>query len=524
MLIVKKNINGILRYIKPIPIIKFLIFISIVILIFTLDITYLINFAHDDSFYYLKTALNFSQGNGSTFDGINKTNGYHPLYFWILSIYFFILNLFLDTNPEMLFRFVCLLHLLFIYIIVSIVNKIINIHFDNDKSYFLQKLLIFTLLFGLILIRDVGTEAHLTVVLIFSIYYLLVKKESYKFKHILFLSTLVFFILLSRTDLVLSLFIPLLIYKIFTKGVKEVFSKYFIFFVFASLSVFSTLLYNYLIAGSILSVSSLIANTFPNIVLMDNLTSLITNFGDYITFLKFITLLVLLIISIYLFNKNKKNVKNDRYLLTILLAAGSLLFCFQHLLFNRYGLRSWYMVIPSCSIILLTINIFPKIKKEYFIKLFTILILFVVISYFIAIRLFNNKFKYVYKYSKEIEKITSENDKIFQIDFSGIVSFFSSRKIINGDGLINSYEYYQYLKKNNISDYLKKLDVKYYSFFVWRNFKEDSEYIYDFSYENFSDGLFFKIKKDNIVLKYPYNYQLLLVTDIGNWYLVKLSF
>lgn len=524
MLIAKKNIDGILKSVKPIPIIKFLIFISIVILIFTLDITYLINFAHDDSFYYLKTALNFSQGKGSTFDGINKTNGYHPLYFWIVSFYFFIINLFATINPELLFRFVCLLHLFLIYLIVLLINKIIKIHSDDDRYTILKKLLVFSLLFGLILIRDVGTEAHIVVVLIFLIYYLLVSIKLEDFKNIFFLGTLVFFLLLARTDLVLTFFMPLLVYKIFTKGIKEIFSKYFIIIILAFISVFSILLYNYLIAGSILSVSSLLANTFPNIVLIDNLRSLITNFGDYITFLKFIVLVVLLVISIYLFNKNEKKSVNDGYIVSILLAVGGLLFCFQHLLFNRYGLRSWYMVVPSCSIILLTINILPKVKKEYVIKLITLLVLFVVLSYFLAIRLLNNKFKYVYKYSKEIEKITSENDKIFQIDFSGIVSFFSSRKIINGDGLINSYEYYQYLKKNNISDYLKKLDVKYYSFFIWRNFKEDSEYIYDFSYEHFSEGLFFKIKKDNIVLKYPYNYKLLLVNDVGYWYLVKLKF
>jgi len=42
----------------------------------------------DDSLYYLKTALNFSQGLGSSFDGINLTNGYHPLWFLLLTMLF----------------------------------------------------------------------------------------------------------------------------------------------------------------------------------------------------------------------------------------------------------------------------------------------------------------------------------------------------------------------------------------------------------------------------------------------------
>lgn len=39
-------------------------------------------FMRDDAYYYFKVAQNISAGHGSTFDGINQTNGYHPL--WML--------------------------------------------------------------------------------------------------------------------------------------------------------------------------------------------------------------------------------------------------------------------------------------------------------------------------------------------------------------------------------------------------------------------------------------------------------
>ncbi len=39
-------------------------------------------FTRDDAYYYFKVAQNISEGPGSTFDGINRTNGYHPL--WML--------------------------------------------------------------------------------------------------------------------------------------------------------------------------------------------------------------------------------------------------------------------------------------------------------------------------------------------------------------------------------------------------------------------------------------------------------
>lgn len=39
-------------------------------------------FTRDDAYYYFKVAQNISEGHGSTFDGINLSNGYHPL--WLL--------------------------------------------------------------------------------------------------------------------------------------------------------------------------------------------------------------------------------------------------------------------------------------------------------------------------------------------------------------------------------------------------------------------------------------------------------
>ncbi|TDI43255.1 MAG: hypothetical protein E2P00_05355 [Acidobacteria bacterium] len=39
---------------------------------------------YDDAYYYLGVARNLAAGAGSTFDGINATNGYHPLWCWLL--------------------------------------------------------------------------------------------------------------------------------------------------------------------------------------------------------------------------------------------------------------------------------------------------------------------------------------------------------------------------------------------------------------------------------------------------------
>lgn len=43
-------------------------------------------FFEDDFFYYLKVAQNLAHGAGSTFNGIVPTNGYHPLWFLLLTV------------------------------------------------------------------------------------------------------------------------------------------------------------------------------------------------------------------------------------------------------------------------------------------------------------------------------------------------------------------------------------------------------------------------------------------------------
>ena len=45
----------------------------------------LITFFHDDAFYYFQVARNVVAGSGFTFDGLHRTNGFHPLWLFLVS-------------------------------------------------------------------------------------------------------------------------------------------------------------------------------------------------------------------------------------------------------------------------------------------------------------------------------------------------------------------------------------------------------------------------------------------------------
>ncbi len=45
----------------------------------------LITFFHDDAFYYFQVARHLVEGNGFTFDGLHRTNGFHPLWLFLVA-------------------------------------------------------------------------------------------------------------------------------------------------------------------------------------------------------------------------------------------------------------------------------------------------------------------------------------------------------------------------------------------------------------------------------------------------------
>ncbi len=51
---------------------------------------YLRDMSVDDTFYYYGIARNFAAGHFSTFDSVNLTNGYHPLWAWLLVPFFWL--------------------------------------------------------------------------------------------------------------------------------------------------------------------------------------------------------------------------------------------------------------------------------------------------------------------------------------------------------------------------------------------------------------------------------------------------
>ncbi|HMQ68380.1 MAG TPA: hypothetical protein PKA90_05305 [Ignavibacteria bacterium] len=501
-----------------------LFIISAIVFSFFTSIEFLLNFSNDDSFFYIKTAYNFSEGFGSTFDKVDLTNGYHPLWFLVLSFYYFILGLFGNFSPETLYRFTVML-ILFLDLVTLIILYFFfrNSYGDVSRKYFFLSIPLFLLLTG---IRDFGMETHLLCVLIAS--YLYYKSAELKFSTTCttvkcVLLTLIF---LTRVDYLFTV-IPVIVtadYLTSDPATRNNYLKNSFIYLSAVCVIYFTV--NYIFFGIAMPVTAKIKSTFPEILFLHNMGKLLEPGAVTNQFAKtaftFATIISFLIIS-GISGIRSKLTKIDYFLLGMCIAAAAYLLL--NILFNKHALKEWYVSFPAFVSSLLMIRIIMMIPKVYYLALGTFTFIFLFIFYITRIK--NPKWNSAYYYAKEIKNQTEPDDRIYMIDLTGITGFFSERSIINGDGLINSNDYQEYLTTGNLDRYFKDKNIKYYSTYSQDNAPmelTDSAGVYTDNKYSFTFGNYpFIFKEKDLKLKFPYYYSYIAGDGTGYWYLFKLN-
>lgn len=492
-----------------------------VFLCFFLPFNLLLNFSHDDSFYYLKTARNICSGNGSSFDGINTTNGYHPLWMIIMTGYIFILQIAGPLTPETVFRFVTFLHL-FICIVISFVSFRILIELYDRKTGVKIFILIFLLYLSFVFLRGVGIESIVNCLTMSLILFVKVKELKSNTVQTYLKAFLLSLLFLGRTDYLIT-YIPALLAADFITTHKEIRKKNLILeILFVAVTAFIYFSFNYNTFGHFSSISSRKLITFPVSVLTTNLGLI---FDTYFLFNAHALRLVLLLssvifVSIKIFagkNNDKKFAAAEKFFLGA--GAGSILFCLLHLTFNSEGLREWYVTLPMFTAIMLSVFPIAAFIKQFKIIFIVFLIMNAVILY--KTRIDSNKFNNVYEYAKALKENVGQNEPVYQVDFAGITGFFSERKVVNGDGFINSFEYMDFVENGKLPDYLKKYDIKLYSTYTIEKSDFDSVF-FDQRFAIKNSGFSFTFTRSDLVLSRDFEFKHLPGERKGNWYLFKI--
>ena len=407
--------------------------------------------------------------------------------------------------------------MIILYRYFSISNRI------NSVKMFLLCLPLFL---TLVAIRDYGMETHLTCLLIL-VYIYLKSIEIDTGKNLTNFKCLILCLLfLTRIDFLFTV-IPVMFaadYFLTAKlNRKELFIKIFVTMFTVALIYF---LSNYYFFGNFLTITSKIKSSFPEIIFLKNFYDLFAPGTFTNQFLKsFFVLMTVIIftVCILITGFRRKLNKNDFFLYVICIS--SLLFIIFNLMFNWFTLKEWYVAFPSfvCSILLVRMLMFFPGTFYLFLTAFTSILIF----YFVVTRVNNPKWDSMYYYAVELKKNTNENDRIFMIDLSGIVGYFSERKIINGDGLVNSFEYWKYRDSDSLKKYFEKENINMYSSYSTskgnHEMKDSAGYLIDKCYSNKFGGYHFTFPKENLILKVPYYYFHAVNSDTGFWYLFKLN-
>lgn len=491
-------------------------------------IGFLINFAHDDSFFYLKTADNLVLGFGSTFDRINPTNGYHPLWLILVAGLFKVAHLFVEATPELLFRWVFILHFFICSLIIMIVRRVLEIIYPKPLALHTLILFIcFNMIF--VFIRDVGMENVIACLLI-SFYLLFKSKEISGGDYFIPKSVALVMLFLARIDFLFTIIPSIILSDTFVSPPSVKKKNFAIPIVMVSLSALFYFTFNYILFGSPLTVSAIIKSSFPRILFFQNIDGFTSPAVFFNQFSK-LAILIFIILLFPLFNRlipKDKNLRSFDYFV-FGLSLGALAFCLFNLTFNFEGLTQWYLTIPIFISGFLLFSFINHYRSMY--PYVLALLLIDLASVFFLTRVKHLKWESTYIFSKKLNEFTDPSDKILQIDGSGVVGFFSERMVINGDGLINSFEYLNILKNHRLDSYLKNMEVKYYATYSAVLSPRDSNFFVDAKYRNdvnnveyppIVNAYHFRFPKDNLILRLPFNFDHAVQKIEGEWMVFRI--
>jgi hypothetical protein len=428
----------------------FIFFILSAVLFYNMNALDLSTFFHDDSFFYMKIARNYGEGNGNTFDNIHKTDGFHNLYMLWLSLISYFFPIKGDMGQVVVGIFDMLLFTIGLIIIDSTLKRI---QWNVIKRILIISILIFSFAF-----KDFGMECRLMFVAFALFLYQLTSPKRNPIALVITASLCV----LVRID---YLILPFLVIAyvlaedvfVYKKGASSFKNVAFVFI--PILFALTSMCIHKVLFGSFTSVSSNLKGSFVFFP-----TKFYPSHSAY--WWKKYMILGVAALNICLFIFYRKRIREFKM---ILIPIFTISYIVITSILLRGGFHIWYLNIHQTVNVLvcgfLLVSIFYKPIKLYN-ALISIVAAFIFIVFIYSTynrTVLKRPSMSVVNYSKMLTKIVNEDERIYQVDESGRVGYFSERKLINGDGLVNDWEYRDYLLSNRLSEYFVKENIKYIS-------------------------------------------------------------
>lgn len=439
----------------------------------------LTNLLSDDSFYYFDIARNIAQGFGSTADGVNLTNGYHPL--WLLAIlpffYFLSSGQIVDIAPiQGVLLLSAILNLatgIILYVIIGRYTRSAWVKAAALGFWFFNPFMQYQMLNGL----ETALSIFFTALLILAGIRV---AESGTTPRLLFAGIVGGLMMLSRLDTVFY-FIGYLAFLVYRYGIRASIRPVLISGIAATIVVAPWLLWNAATFGTIMTSSS-VASTMVNheLIVQDHGPSWFQTFkaAVYMTDRELRALvpftavpamlfvLAGLCIGWLLFGKGRPLLERLRTQipLELFIAAGFILLFIANATI-RWTARPWYFIGINLFVAIFLGWFLEKLRQEgYFRPLLAILFsLFSLFLFYVA-------------WDKSLEDIAAPQKQMFETVLwmnenlpegavvgafnSGIQSYFSTHRVVNLDGLVNN-EALAALKRKDVWGYMQDEGIEY---------------------------------------------------------------
>lgn len=400
----------------------------------------------DDLFYYSQIAGNIANGNGVTFDGLTITNGFQPLFLFILvPIGKWLLND-VQSSLTIVLITVSLIHLL---ATIQLKKLIEEITFNSKLGGIIAGL--FFIHPKILSITFNGTEAALSflfIVLSFRASLWISENRKLTFSSLIFSG-----LVLTRFDFCIILF------YLFIVGVyrKDSFLSWFKVLILPTLLFFIWIGINYAYFDSIIPSSGL-AKKIHSLAFETNLVKqFISTYSTALmseSKISYVSIALSLLGIFYITKKNKLKTALI-FLLGVTILTGLL----PILTMGTY--RDWYLITQFILIITLVgLGIYWLSSQNSFLKYLIIIIPFLLWSEAQYSKRYMNGYL-AYQATEKFHPHLSQSDKIGSFN-AGIISASLGSKgtLINLDGVVNN-EIIPYLKEKNLDSYLLNKNIKY---------------------------------------------------------------
>lgn len=450
--------------------ISFCFGVIVAAIIFSFSSTqYICSLLIDDAAYYPQIAWNIASGNGSTFDNITLTNGYHPLWCW-LNIPFSLLGK--DAMARLL---------IFKSLIVVIVLAMLLVWFFLLRKIGLSYVSIafFILLMGggywwSIKVYYSGLEIPLVTLMIglsLLIAHYTYKKPNVKLSILLGIATAATF--LSRLD---SIFFVVILYLFLIYKNKKINKEMIIaVFVFTAISL-PYLIWNKINFGSFIPLSGIKKSRYGISDLMENLSNIqifsnleikrLAQFINPYTILLILFLFFFIACGIIKIYKHRKAVGKKYEIFSIVYYSA-----IAHFIYNLFFMSeitvNWYQYLIYLSIfILLTAWMDWLLSSGASLRIYNIFYICLVILFGVMLRFGFNKFPRDLGVATIDAATFARNhtpqDTIYGMCDPGVFRFVSDRRTVAFNGLIGNPDTMNLVLSGQLKKLVGKYNVKYY--------------------------------------------------------------